>query len=1359
MKKIIFLFVILLFTLTNMRVNGQSNCSTADTVTNFSYVQEYNMQSTEYWLTFTADSSYFNLILFPTSQSQGVNIDSIILYNGNCSNLNRMSGICTTKDSILRFQTTIGQKYYIRAYRNGSSNGYFALNINRTYNYTPLNCSPPLCKINPNGDFIDMTASLTTAIASYDYMSDEYQDPLQDYKPWYGVYNYSNVCNWRSWTWSPQIEKESTTNDYFLYMWAFPGIGLGGVESAYNNNVFLQNGVTYNIDLYYKFNDFGITGASGFKIYAVDPALYNWYATHPVSPGDIIADLVTSSYSQLIKNVQNITTLTGWQHLNYDFTCNSSGSNFTTLFFHPYENGTGYHDISIKKISVTKAPDPFTIIGSLNDFCHQQGTFSVLNPDPNINYVWSVSSPLISTVTPSTGVSSDIKWNNASAGNITVKGYDVNGCLVYQKIISIDPSTLPSPTTQVTINGNIDDCMQGLFTITPYTPGLNYVWTVTPSPPAFIVNQSGDHVNINWNYGGNGNVTVQYIDASGCLVYDGITTITPTFNCVPNAHYQITTPSSDFIPNMFGNVGGSIGSQFSTAQQIYFVGTIHIDQDLYLTNCPDIYMSPNAKIIVDPGITFSVTSSHIRGCACPWDGIYVEDISSKVIFDDVIIQDAKNAVVSSYGGEYQIQNSYFVNNRIGIKVNHYENATSNHLGYIIHTKFDKDIISYGGPFSTTDNIGIDVKNVYGLTIGDNNASQNINSFSHLKYGIHIIQSDVSIYNNQFKYIGITSANPPSYSGIPARPNEAAIYTEISLNTQLPFYSITGNVIIGGSNFYSPNNFSDCNVGVFSYNTHVNVENNYFNHQNYVAIHLNECSRGSIVSNNTISMTSGVSSVSIPDASIISQLSTYTDLTNDLIIDGNTINDARIGIMLANCNGSHNILTPVQCNVTNNTINLDLVNLAICGIFSASGQYQFISTNTINYGTKLGYNAEGIYLADIYKSIIQNNYINKLYYGIIVKDQALYSEYSCNTLRYCDYGFTFAAANMTDQPLSLSYASDNIWIDGQQFYDGMRRMNGTTVNNPSPLWYQEDAIGSLLTFDTYIISGYPIFNYIVPFQNLNPNPNCISNKSSITNIQNTNTTIDLDKHLRKIIKDSITYNILSMENKYMAKEFAYNLLDNKPGLLNIGNSNDQVFQIFYNTVKNTNIGKFAKIQKHIKTKNYNAAKALNTTITTQNIIEANYKEVNRIYLNRIVNDSLVNASDSLILYNIAMQSPSTDGKAVYSARAILDIYIKDNIQQNNTFLPPTMQSLTETYSAIKAYPNPANDKLYIQLDNTLDGIAKVEFYDLAGKLIYSTTINASLKLQMLNISNLTKGIYNLRITANNKTNNQKLVIIK
>ena len=85
-----------------------------------------------------------------------------------------------------------------------------------------------------------------------------------------------------------------------------------------------------------------------------------------------------------------------------------------------------------------------------------------------------------------------------------------------------------------------------------------------------------------------------------------------------------------------------------------------------------------------------------------------------------------------------------------------------------------------------------------------------------------------------------------------------------------------------------------------------------------------------------------------------------------------------------------------------------------------------------------------------------------------------------------------------------------------------------------------------------------------------------------------------------------------------------------------------------------------------------------------------------------------------------------GDAVYTARVMLNL---DPTDLNMEYAkPPVHNQPIITENTVKVYPNPANDRLYIALDGAIDGIANVDFYDLSGKLIYNTTINAVEKLQ-------------------------------
>ena len=240
---------------------------------------------------------------------------------------------------------------------------------------------------------------------------------------------------------------------------------------------------------------------------------------------------------------------------------------------------------------------------------------------------------------------------------------------------------------------------------------------------------------------------------------------------------------------------------------------------------------------------------------------------------------------------------------------------------------------------------------------------------------------------------------------------------------------------------------------------------------------------------------------------------------------------------------------------------------------------------------------------------------------------------------------------------------------------------------------------------------------------------------------------------------MVYDTLSAENKYSAKTFAYRFLDDNPDYLNLGTPDDSIYQNFYETTKTTNIGKLYDVEKLILNKNYTNAETLNFSLTGINLMETNQIEVNRIYLIKLILDTICSV-DSVLLVNIAYQSPLTGGKGVYGARVILGIYIdtSDNMMSKSLIQPNNNNKISGT-SDIKVYPNPANNLLYIEFDNITDGIAKIEFYDLTGKLHYSTSINTSLKLQTLNVSSIKAAIYNLRITTTNQIFSQKLVIIK
>lgn len=93
---------------------------------------------------------------------------------------------------------------------------------------------------------------------------------------------------------------------------------------------------------------------------------------------------------------------------------------------------------------------------------------------------------------------------------------------------------------------------------------------------------------------------------------------------------------------------------------------------------------------------------------------------------------------------------------------------------------------------------------------------------------------------------------------------------------------------------------------------------------------------------------------------------------------------------------------------------------------------------------------------------------------------------------------------------------------------------------------------------------------------------------------------------------------------------------------------------------------------------------------------------------------------------------------------------NGFSQNTASATPTQQNIEE----LSIYPNPvSNGKTVIFITSKLNLTKKIEFYDVLGKQIFSTVLVG----KELNISNLSKGVYVLKITEKNSTETKKLVI--
>ncbi|MBD0834107.1 T9SS type A sorting domain-containing protein [Aestuariibaculum suncheonense] len=94
--------------------------------------------------------------------------------------------------------------------------------------------------------------------------------------------------------------------------------------------------------------------------------------------------------------------------------------------------------------------------------------------------------------------------------------------------------------------------------------------------------------------------------------------------------------------------------------------------------------------------------------------------------------------------------------------------------------------------------------------------------------------------------------------------------------------------------------------------------------------------------------------------------------------------------------------------------------------------------------------------------------------------------------------------------------------------------------------------------------------------------------------------------------------------------------------------------------------------------------------------------------------------------------------------------QSNWGQNKAIGNPIQQTIEN----LSIYPNPVSSgKTYIYITTKQNLTKKIEFFDVLGKRIYTTMLTG----KELNISNLNKGVYILKVTENNISETRKLVI--
>jgi hypothetical protein len=489
-------------------------------------------------------------------------------------------------------------------------------------------------------------------------------------------------------------------------------------------------------------------------------------------------------------------------------------------------------------------------------------------------------------------------------------------------------------------------------------------------------------------------------------------------------------------------------------------GFIRVDQNLVFDNA-EVLLSPNTRIDVNPGVTFTIKNNSILKARCNamWEGINLNSIyipanvfgpptvyqpCTLKVFNNCTIQDAKNAIVSNSGGLYQIEdNVTFNKNYKHIVLNEFTNSARNaqFSGYVR----ERTLFTCKETATTLANntllapylnrntaVAIEINMVDNIKIGDESVA-GANAFEFMTYGIFSRMSNVIIKNNSFSELARFINNYQSQTSCPCNGGTAICgvgYTSPSSINQR-------RIIIGGTNnnSYQTNTFENLITAIdIRSNVNVDVIDNYFhtierkgikiydnnwgNHtghrilsndmtdieQIFIDLNNNNCPK--VIDNNTLNQNIS-SSQTTPSTYLATGINVSEYRTEDpentfqsCQIEQNTIKAVKNGIM---CNLVMNL------NITNmNSIELNTAdynwraNDHGCGICLSACTNNQVRDNTVVAGSQWNWWVNGIWLSDC-----QTNRV------------------TCNAIGHTGFGLRFSGLNYTGNP-NKAYLQNQIW---------------------------------------------------------------------------------------------------------------------------------------------------------------------------------------------------------------------------------------------------------------------------------------------------------------------------------------------
>ena len=180
-------------------------------------------------------------------------------------------------------------------------------------------------------------------------------------------------------------------------------------------------------------------------------------------------------------------------------------------------------------------------------------------------------------------------------------------------------------------------------------------------------------------------------------------------------------------------------------------------------------------------------------------------------------------------------------------------------------------------------------------------------------------------------------------------------------------------------------------------------------------------------------------------------------------------------------------------------------------------------------------------------------------------------------------------------------------------------------------------------------------------------------------------------------------------------------------------------------------------------------ASNAAIPEVSLLAQNQKRVNEVFFNTIGKDIFVlDSTQFSVIKEIAEQCPGIGGDAVYRARVLYQLEEERNFDQEDlcsgkakNFPTPETNGAgkPEATGGINLFPNPCKDYLSVEIGEQYTGqTLELSMYNLNGNKVKNATIIADGSTPVINIADLTNGVYYCHIKRDGNIEKTLRVVI-